>query len=104
MTENKEPLLFTEEGGFNQSAWTEWYTALHKATPTSAHRAFCERIAILPEPELETTSGKPNPLWQKWYRIRKRVSSNIALNTCKRRIKEKAEGKVLPEAHKTVWW
>lgn len=99
-----EPPLITAKGELNQGPWTKWYLSEKGGAYLTAHNEFCERVANMAEPSLTTPSGKPSPVWQKWYRMRKKVSSNIALNTCKQRIKAAAEGKELPKEHKVVWW
>lgn len=100
----QEPPLITAKGELNQGPWTKWYGSEKGTSYLDAHKEFCERVANMAEPSLTTPSGKPSPVWQKWYRMRKKVSSNIALNTCKQRIKAAAEGKELPKEHKVVWW
>jgi len=100
----KEPPLITKRGELNQGPWTKWCMETKGSTYLDAHKDFNERVQNLPEPELTTESGKPSPVWQKWYRLRKKVSSNIALSTCKARIKAKAEGAEIPKEHRTMWW
>lgn len=102
---DKEPHLIDAKGEMNTVAWSAWYRANNPSVNAmQTQYAFNERVQSLPEPELTTASGKPNPVWIKWYRLRKKVSSNVALSTCKKLIQAKAEGKPQPKDHRTTWW
>lgn len=99
-----EPELITSKGELNQGPWVKWYSDTRQCPYLEAHREFCDRVRNLPEPDLTTPSGKPSPVWIQWYKMRKKVSRNIASNTCKKRIVAAANGAPVPKNHKTVWW
>lgn len=104
MTENKEPVLITAKGEMNTVAWSKWYRETTGANAVAAQYAFNERVQTMPEPVMEIKPGKINKLWIIWYRTRKKVSTNTAMNVAKRRLKAIAEGRKPLEEHLTAWW
>lgn len=105
MAENKEPILISSKGELNTVLWSAWFRANNpEMTALHAQYAFNERIQNLPEPNITTSSGKISAIWVKWYRIRKRVSTNVAVAVARRRINAESLGKKPLEEHLTVWW
>lgn len=101
---NPEPILITPKGEMNTVVWCAWYRAKTGCNVFKAQMVFNEKVQCMPEPELVTKSGKINKIWVKWYRMRKKVSSNVALAVAKRRQTAIAEGKKPLEEHLTAWW
>lgn len=103
-----EPIpLITPKGDINQ-AWSEAYMAETGCTFLVAHEQLQLRIADMPEPPLTTGRGVPNPVWVTRYRVRKRVSTNIARNACKKLILAEQQGtdheKIRQDLHRRVSW
>lgn len=104
MSNKPEPILISSKGEMNTVAWSQWYRETTGATAFQAQMAFNEKVSVIPEPDITLASGKVNPVWIKWYRMRKRVSSNVAVAVARRRLAAIAEGKKPLEEHLTAWW
>lgn len=88
MANKKKPALITPKGVLNVGAWTKWHMHNKGLDYLKAHRLFNEKVRDMPEPPLATEAGKPNPVWVTWYRIRNKVSGNVATGICRNRIME----------------
>jgi len=82
----KKPALITPKGSLNVGPWTKWCMHVKGMEYLQAHRLFNERVRDMPEPALANAEGKPSPVWVTWYRIRNKVSSNVAIGICRGRI------------------
>lgn len=102
--EKPEPILISPKGEMNTVVWCAWHREKFKSTVIRAQMAFNEKIQGMPEPEMILKGNKVNPVWIKWYRMRKKVSSNVAVAVARRRQIAIAEGKKPLEEHLTAWW
>lgn len=99
---SKEPALITAKGSLNVGSWTKWYMATYNVSYLRAHKVFNENVQGMPEPAMADANGKPNPVWVTWYRLKKKVSSNVSKMVCANRLKDITEGKPIVETK--GWW
>jgi len=99
-----EPILISSKGEMNTQAWCAWHRETFKSTVHRAQMAFNEKVQCMPEPEMILKGNKVNPVWVKWYRMRKKVSTNVAISVARRRQTAIAEGRKPLEEHLTAWW
>jgi len=74
----------------------------HGVSYLRAHKVFNEVVQCMNEPSLTNAEGKANPVWIAWYRLQKKVSSNVAKATARIRIQALQEGKVVNDLK--AWW
>lgn len=78
---NPEPSLINADGVFSVE-WRKWYLETHPgATVGLAHEIQKDRFFKMEEPPLKCDGNKRNPMWIAWYRVTKRVSTNVARRT-----------------------
>lgn len=99
------PRLILPNGEINRE-WTEAYIAQFRCTRTTANLQRQAAIVSMPEPSLVTSSGKLSKTWVTWYKVCKRVSTNIAISTGRALIKEREcenDSTETPK-HRTYYW
>lgn len=77
----------------NVGAWTKWHMHTQGSEYLHAHRLFNEKVRDMSAPPLTNDEGKPSPVWVTWYRIRNKVSGNVAIGVCRNRIMEVSASK-----------
>lgn len=73
-----EPSIINAKGDMSVN-WRNWYAEQNGVTLEKARYIQIDRFFKMPEPSLKLEDGKRNPMWVLWWKITKRVSTNIAL-------------------------
>lgn len=103
--ELKLPKLILPNGDINP-AWSKAYQEQTGASYLEAHTQQQSAITAMAEPALKTSKGKLSRAWVMWYKVCKRVSTNIAISAGKAKIKseESSDEQVQPKLHRTYYW
>lgn len=87
---NTLPPLISKKGEINHT-WVQAYMQQQGVPYKEAHVVFNNSLKEMPEPPPALGSGKPNPVWVTWFRLRRRYSPKASLAACKLRIEELKE-------------
>lgn len=79
--------LIKANGELNSTVWCEFEVNNNSKTYLDAKREFQVAVVNMQEPPYANKSGKPNPVWVSWYKVRRQVQRNVALNLCKKIIR-----------------
>lgn len=102
--EIKLPRLILPNGNINPD-WSKAYQEQMGVGHLEAHTQQQAAITAMAEPPLVTSKGKLNPVWVMWYKVCKRVSTNIATSVGKTKLKsgDTSDAQEQPK-HRTYYW
>lgn len=87
MTTTSNPnVLIKANGELNAWAWIEFEMKQRGGSVADIQREFQAAVVNMSEPPLTTKSGKPNPIWISWYKLRRQTRRSAALVLCKKLI------------------
>lgn len=99
------PKLILPNGDINP-AWSKAYREQTGVSHKEAHTQQQAAIIRMDPPSVKTPSGKVSAVWVTWYKACKRVSTSIAINAGKAKIKseESSDEQEKPKEHRTYYW
>lgn len=107
--ETKLPRLILANGKVNPE-WAKAYQEQMGVDHLEAHTQQQSAIFRMDPPSLKTASGKLSAAWVTWYKACKRVSTKIAINAGKAKIKseemndDQEQSSQQPKPHRTYYW